>query len=69
MPRRRGLNRARLGSAAPGWRGRALRQPCPLTRSVDGTAFAGNKPGPMSTRVHHQYWKRRWDGWLGTPVR
>ena len=38
-------------------------------RSVDGTAFADNKPGPVSTQLHNQYWERRWDGWLGTPVR
>ncbi len=24
--------------------------------------------GPISTKLHNRYWKRRWEGWYGTPV-
>ena len=39
-------------------------------RTVDGELVAGRDgPGPISVRLHNQYWERRWDGWHATPVR
>ena len=39
-------------------------------RTVDGDLVAGRDgPGPISVRLHNQYWERRWDGWHATPVR
>lgn len=37
-------------------------------RSVNGKSFSGNKPGPLSEKIHDSYWERRWSGWHGTPV-
>ena len=38
--------------------------------SVDGIVFGGSHgPGELTTRLHNLYWEKRWDGWLGTPVR
>jgi branched-chain amino acid aminotransferase len=27
-----------------------------------------SSPGVLTTQLHNLYWRKRWDGWLGTPV-
>lgn len=37
--------------------------------SVDGHALGGESgPGALVTKLHNLYWRKRWDGWLGTPA-
>lgn len=36
--------------------------------SVDGTAIGSSRPGPVTSRLHETYWRRRTEGWLGTPL-
>lgn len=33
-----------------------------------GHAAIGNGPGRLTARIHHAYWRRRAEGWLGEPV-
>jgi branched-chain amino acid aminotransferase len=40
----------------------------PVTK-VDGRFLGGDKPGPISWRLHELYWSKREAGWLGTAVR
>ena len=38
--------------------------------TLDGQAIGGHDgPGPLTIRLYDEYWKRREEGWLGTPVR
>ena len=38
--------------------------------TVDGFPLSGcNGPGPVSRKLHNLYWKKRWAGWHGEPVR
>ena len=39
----------------------------PVT-TIDGTAVASGKPGPVTRRLHDLYWQRQEEGWLGTEV-
>lgn len=39
----------------------------PVAR-IDDRHFASNGPGPMSLRLREEYWRRREQGWLSTPV-
>lgn len=39
----------------------------PITR-IDGAAVGDGRPGPVSRRIHDEYWSRKADGWLGTPI-
>jgi branched-chain amino acid aminotransferase len=37
--------------------------------SVDDVVLGGVAgPGEITTKLHNQYWEKRWEGWLGTPV-
>ena len=37
--------------------------------TLDGRAVGGREgPGPLTLRLYDEYWKRREEGWLGTPV-
>jgi branched-chain amino acid aminotransferase len=35
---------------------------------VDGVALGSGRPGPLSLRLRGEYWRRREEGWLSTPV-
>jgi branched-chain amino acid aminotransferase len=35
---------------------------------VDNRRYPANGPGPISTRLREEYWRRREAGWLSTPV-
>ena len=38
--------------------------------SVDGNPLRGcDGPGPVSRKLHNLYWKKRWSGWHGKPIR
>jgi len=39
----------------------------PVAR-VDDRCFPAKGPGPLSTRLREEYWRRREAGWLSTPV-
>lgn len=35
---------------------------------LDGRSLGGGKPGSITLRLRDEYWRRREEGWLGTPV-
>jgi branched-chain amino acid aminotransferase len=35
---------------------------------IDGVAYGDGRPGPVSSALRAEYWRRREAGWLGTPV-
>jgi len=35
---------------------------------IDGRPLGSGRPGPISTRIRTEYWRKREEGWLGTPV-
>jgi branched-chain amino acid aminotransferase len=39
----------------------------PVVR-IDGRALGAGVPGPITIRIRSEYWRRREQGWLGTPV-
>jgi branched-chain amino acid aminotransferase len=39
----------------------------PVAR-IDGVAYGEGRPGPVSSALRTAYWRRREEGWLGTPV-
>lgn len=39
----------------------------PVVR-VDGRTLGAGVPGPITLRIRKEYWRRREQGWLGTPV-
>jgi len=39
----------------------------PVT-TVNGTRIPGKRPGPITARLHHEYWGRRASGWLSSPA-
>lgn len=37
--------------------------------SVDDVVLGGKAgPGELTTKFHNLYWRKRWEGWLGTPI-
>jgi len=39
----------------------------PVTR-IDGEAVGGGQPGPVTLRLRQLYWKKKEEGWHGTPI-
>jgi len=39
----------------------------PVSR-VDGVALGNGRPGPLALKLRSEYWRRRDEGWLSTPV-
>ncbi len=36
---------------------------------IDGKPIGGHdRPGVLTTQLHNLYWRKRWDGWLGTAI-
>ena len=35
---------------------------------MDGATVGDGRPGPVTRRIHDEYWGRKEKGWLGTPV-
>lgn len=35
---------------------------------INGRKVAGGEPGPITRRLHDEYWGRKAQGWLGTPI-
>lgn len=40
----------------------------PISHVNDSMLAAGAAPGPLTAQLHDLYWRKRWDGWYGTPV-